>query len=123
MVPTYGGAAIFGFAPVVVIQDSEPARQENAYPGIDGVESLHMGTRGRFAVVTGVLTAASPADLTVNENVFRLLKDGIPRPLMDTSGYTWYWAVVQSFDPEGARKVDGKWGYHRPYRAVFRLLT
>jgi hypothetical protein len=120
MTPTYGGLPIFGRSPIVLVQDTDPARQENAYPGINGIESLPMGTRGRFIVVTGTHVAPTPAELVSAQNFFRSFKDGRPRPLMDTAGYIWPWAELQTFDPLNRRIIEGWYGSVQDFRAVFR---
>lgn len=122
MAATFGGATIFGQSVSIVIRDTPTERQENAYPGLSGVESIPMGGRGRYAEASGFFYAASGINLTTLENVFRAYKDGRARALVDTTGYAWPYAILEAFDPQGKIRLDTKYGFCRTYTARFRLL-
>lgn len=119
---TYNGVNIFGKAVRMVVRDTPSERQETAYPGLSGVESIGLGSRGRFVEVAGVLTGANLAARVAAENLFRSYKDGTARSLVDTDGTLWEWATLESFDPAGKPYIDPLHGYCRGYTARFRLL-
>ena len=56
---TFGGASIFGRAVKVSTVRDPVERQENGYSGLNGVESLSLGSRGGTSTVTGLLTGES----------------------------------------------------------------
>ncbi len=120
---TYGGVNIFGKAVRMMVRDTPTERQETAYPGVSGVESIGLGSRGRFVEASGTVYGVNAAARVAAEAVWRSYKDGVARPLVDTDGVVWPWAVLESFDPSGKPYVDGRHGYCRDYTARFRLLT
>lgn len=121
--PSFGGAAIFGRGVSMATQDNPLERQENAFPGLDGVESLTLGQRGRFTVVTGVLFGALASDLESAEATFRSYNDGVARTLVDSYGGSWDYALLETFEPQGRIFQDGYYGYGRRYVARFRHLV
>ncbi len=120
---TYGGVNIFGKAVRMMVRDTPTERQETAYPGVSGVESIGLGSRGRFVEVSGTVYGANQAGRLAAEATFRSYKDGTARALVDTDGVTWTWAVLESFDPSSKPYVDSYHGHCRDYTARFRLLT
>lgn len=120
---TFNGVNLFGVAVVMNRVSNPAARQENAYPGLSGVESLTMGLRGRFTIVTGRLYGATVADLNVAEITFESYVDGAAYILVDDYLNTWTNVVLESFEPDGRVQADPHLGYSRRYKARFRHLT
>ena len=121
--PTYGGSSIFGRSVKFVTEDLNLERQENAFPGLNGVESLTVGERGLYTNVTGLLVGATASDLGTAESTFRSYRDGIARTLVDSYSASWSNVVLESFNPQGRIRQDPSYGYLRPYSARFRHLT
>jgi len=120
---SFNGVSIFGRAASFVTGDLILQRQENEFAGVDGVETLTLGSRGLMTEVSGLLTGATSADLATAESTFRSYRDGNAYNLVDSYGTTWANVVLETFRPEGRIRQDGYYGYLRPYRAVFRHLT
>lgn len=120
---TFNGAAIFGRAATLNTGDLILQRQENEFAGVDGVETLTLGSRGLMTEASGVLFGATSADLATAEATFRSYRDGNAYSLVDSYGNTWANVVLETFRPEGRIRQDAYYGYFRPYRAVFRHLT
>ena len=121
--PAYRGVNIFGTQVVMTVRDTPVQRQENAYCGLAGVESIALGGRGRYVEVQGLLWgAATGADLTALDNAIRAYQDGLAGVLVDNTGYSWPYAILETFDPDPRIKFDRFLGYHHKYSARFRLL-
>lgn len=120
---TFGGSDIFGRAVTIVTEDLQLDRQENAFCGLNGVESLTIGERGLFSTATGLLVGSTSGDLAAAENTFRTYRDGIARTLVDTFGNSWSNVILEAFAPQGRVRQDAYHGYFRTYTARFRHLT
>lgn len=120
---SYGGAEIFGLAVQWSTTNNPRELQLNSFFGVDGLESLDGGSRGRTTLVAGVLRAPDSASLASIENNFRSLQDGAARTLVDGSGTTWEEVILENFQPQGRvrRAADGV--AFRPYRARFLHLV
>ena len=122
--PSLDGYAIFGTAVSMVTADNPRAQQQNAYPGLSGVESLDQGLRGRYTTVTGRLVAADPTNLALAENAFRDFNDGLTHVLIDNFGAVWPDVKLESFEPQGRVQRMAWSGYcTRRYTARFLHLS
>ncbi len=120
---TFNGASIFGRAVTMVSPALPVERQENTFPGVNGVESLTMGTRGGTTEVSGLLTGATSGDLKTAEDAFRTTyNNGLAYTLVDTFGTSWTDVVLDSFSPSPRVRRDPTYGYCRAYSARFRHL-
>lgn len=119
---TFGGASIFGRAVKVSTVRDPVERQENGYSGLNGVESLSLGSRGGMTTVIGLLTGAATSDLEAAEETIRSYNDGIARTLVDSYGISWVYVVLVDYQPQGRIVRDPYRGYCRPYVARFRHL-
>ena len=120
---TFGGAAIFGTAVSMTTVDNPRRQQLNAFPGINGRESLDQGLDGRYTIVSGVLYGGDGPTLNFLENLVRSYNDGVARVLVDTAGNAWPYVKLESFEPEGRmRVVAGSGQVYRPYTARFLHL-
>lgn len=120
---SYRGVSIFGSQVTMTVRDTPVQRQETAYCGLAGVESIALGGRGRYVEVLGLLSGAvTGADLTALDNAIRAYQDGLAGVLVDTTGYSWPYAILETFDPEPRIRFDRYLGYHHKYSARFRLL-
>lgn len=119
--PSFAGSDIFGVDVSMSTADQPLARQQNAYPGVNGVESLTMGSRGRVTAARGRLRADSLGGLAALMNGFRSLRDGNAYPLVDTMGVTWPFVVLERFAPDANTPIyiDQYGFYTKPYMAEF----
>lgn len=120
---SFNGSNIFGRAVTMVSPPIPVERQENTFPGVNGVESLTMGTRGGVTEVSGLLVGATSADLKTAEDAFRTTyNNGQPYTLVDTFGTSWTDVLLESFSPAPRVRRDPTYGYCRAYSARFRHL-
>jgi hypothetical protein len=122
-VATFNGDAIFGAAVKMATVDNPRAAQENAFPGLSGVESLDQGDRGRFTMASGLLFGQDGPSQGAAEALFRSYKDGNLYLLVDNYGFAWPNVKLESFEPQGQVKFLIGQGFYRPYTARFRHLT
>ncbi|WZO98175.1 hypothetical protein EP7_005231 [Isosphaeraceae bacterium EP7] len=118
--PSYGGMNIFGISVTMTTTDLQRSRQVNEYFGLDGLEFIDGGRRGRQTEVVGLLVGNSVASLRSVEATFRSLNDGVARTLVDSASNSWDGVCLDAFRPTGRvlRSVQGY--YLQPYWA--RLL-
>lgn len=121
--PSFDGNPIFGVAVTMATVDNPRASQENAFPGLSGVESLDQGLRGRFTLVKGMLIGANPVALGVLEDNFRSFNDGFTYDLVDNFGGVWPNVKLESFEPQGRAMPLIPYGWCRSYVARFHHLT
>lgn len=112
MTPSLDGAYIFG--PLChVTQSPRPLdRQVDAYPGINGVTSLMMGSRGRSFLVRGILVSDSIFDLAAAKAFLESYADGIGRTFVDTDGTSWPNVLLEGpvqYDQRGPRPCPDGW--------------
>ncbi|MEO6809149.1 MAG: hypothetical protein ABI353_08540 [Isosphaeraceae bacterium] len=124
-IPTYGGLAIFGPAPVLRPSASPAAFQFNEYPGVNGVEALFLGTRGGRTEVEGILVGSDRTDLDNQEAFWRTLQgSGIARVLTTDAGRAFLQVLLMEFTPSEAVRgeVSASGQVSRQYTAVFLHL-
>lgn len=125
---TLNGVDLFYLCTVDTVP-GQHARQLNAYPGVNGLESLRMGTRGHTSTVKGYLLGASIGDLNAAEISLRTYQaNGGAYDFVDNYGNTWSNVYVASVDFSMGRVmacasagVSGA-GYCRPYVAILMHL-
>src|SRR5690242_8710740 len=115
--PSYGGINIFGTAVSMSTTDNPRDAQLNAFFGLDGLESLDGGMRGRLTHVTGLLYGTSPAGLASAEALFRSFHDGIARVLIDNFGVAWSSVRMTQFQPRGRAGQSPFGVFFRTYQA------
>ena len=80
--------------------------QFNSYPGVNGVETLSLGSRGGNSYYRGALYAANPAYLDALFAVFRgYVSAGGTATLVDANGTVWTDVIMLSFRPVGPRRL------------------
>lgn len=122
--PSFGATAIFGANVRMSTALNPVERQENPFPGLNGVQSLPMGQRGAVTVAHGLLVGSNPANLAFAEALFFSFYDGLAYVLVDTLGRTWNNVVLEGFEPDPTRIRQAPSGaYFREYSARFRHLT
>lgn len=125
---TYDGANIFGEC-TIRTQPNPVAVQTNAYPGVDGLEEIRMGTRGRVSVVEGWLVGATTSDLNSAEIAIRAkVVEADAKTFVDNYGNSWPNVRVASYEPQGrvmacAAASLGGAGYCRAYVATLLHLS
>ena len=119
----YGGVAIFGSAVSMATTDVARQSQVNSFFGINGLETLDGGFRGRVTRVQGVLSGPSSLGLGAAENLFRSYNDGVTRTLVDNMGTIWNNVRLRSFQPRGRARQTPNGIYFRAYQAQFLHLT
>ena len=121
--PSFGGITIFGAAVSMATADITRQSQVNSFFGINGLELLDGGFRGRVTKVRGVLYGASTLGLAGAENLFRSLNDGATRTLVDSLGMAWTNVRMQSFQPHGRVRQAPNGTFFRAYQAQFLHLA
>lgn len=80
--------------------------QLNAYPGVNGIEALNLGSRGGTSMYKAALYASTPANLDALFAVFRgYVQAGGASTLVDAYGTTWTNVILRNFRPTGPRKL------------------
>jgi hypothetical protein len=89
MTPTYGGLPIFGYAVNVAMVPNANASQIAAFFGVQGVQAMDGGGRGRAFEITGLMAGTTPASVQFGQQQLESLADGVARVLVDTTGFGW----------------------------------
>lgn len=120
---TFGLATPFGIAVKMTPVPADRDVQINAYPGLDGLESLDLGGRGRFTEIRGILVGPAVPDLYAARFVLESFNDNVPRILYDSAGFPW--RNVQLLAPkfEGSFQPAMNYGFTWRYAVVARHLT
>lgn len=123
--PTYDGFEIFGTAVSVRHQPNPTAQQINAFFGIQGVQAVFGGARGRAFFISGLLAADDPLSLRGSHALLLSYADGVPRVLVDAYGYAWPNVIFKGEFQEGRLyfNPNGLGGVCQDYKAVFYGLT
>jgi len=120
---SYGGVSIFGYSVSMMTVDYPRETQVNSFFGINGVESLDGGFRGRITRVQGVLAGQTAFALASAEGLFRSYNDGLVRTLVDNLDTVWPNVRQLSFEPIGRVRQSADGTYFRAYQARFLHLT
>src|SRR4051794_11994767 len=96
---SYGGVGIFVAAVSMTTSDNPRECQVNSFFGLNGLESLDGGFRGRITRVQGVLYGRSAFLLASAEGLFRSYNDGVARVLVDNLGTIWPNVKFLKFQP------------------------
>lgn len=119
--PAFNGIDIFGRAVQMRTADNPRADQRSGFFGLQGLESLDGGHRGRITSVKGVLYGSDLAVLNFAEALFRSYLDPFAYTLVDTRGRVWPGVKLTNFEPTEAFSHDAT-GYFLPYQAQFLHL-
>lgn len=125
--PAIDGNLAFGVATTCVVADNPRAAQQNTYPGVNGVEELDQGSRGRLITISGRLLGGNGAALQAAEDNLRSYNDGAAHTITDNFGGTWSNAKFEGFEPQGRIEASSDLNgtgfvYHRRYVAKFKTL-
>jgi hypothetical protein len=125
---TLDGSAIFGLATHFTENPVENEHQINQFFGINGLQSLFGGQRGRTIHVTGVLVASSPAGLTAARNIIMNFADGLTHTLVDNFGDVYVNVIFKgnigwSGPPRPGFNPSFGNGFFRPYQMLLVGLT
>lgn len=121
--PLYDGLALFGPGAHVIGRANPVARVTRGFPGLRGLVTKTLGSRGARAEAWGVLVGPARVDQAAAEAALELYKlDGGAYPLLDSLGRTWPEMVLVDFEPIGEVYQDEN-GHAREYRAEFLGLT
>jgi hypothetical protein len=121
--PLFNGTNIFGYNVKIRTVVGEIRRQENDFPGLNGTESLTLGTAGCTTMAEGLLAGNGSAGLQSAEFLFRTYYDGNAYALVDSYGTTWNNVILKVFEPQGRIFQSPSGFYFRTYSAVFDHLT
>jgi hypothetical protein len=126
--PTIDGSVIFGVSTNCVVAENPRAAQSNTYPGLNGVEELDQGHRGRIITITGRLLGGNGAALQSAEAEIRSYNDGATHTITDNFGGIWTDAKLESFEPQGRIEASSDLNgtgfvYHRRYVVRFKTLS
>ena len=120
---SYGGASIFGTGLSMATAQTPREAQINAFFGVNGLECLDGGARGRVTFARGLLIGNSALELNLAENLFRSFHDGQARMLVDNMGNTWPDVRMLAFLPVGRVRQSPSGVFFRPYVARFLHLS
>lgn len=119
---TYGGVPIFGRSVRVSMAKNPSAEQMNSFFGVNGMQRLFGGSRGRAFFVEGVLYGVDASDLSDAELLILSYEDGIGRSLEDSYGRSWPSVVFRGeYQPQGKILQDLR-GFYQEYKAIFHGL-
>ena len=119
--PTFDGQAIFGVNCRMSSTENPREVQVNAFFGLDGVEELDGGDRGRSWQISGLLFGLDLALLTLAEAQLRAYKDGKVHTLFTTRGETWSNVKLTDLEIGGfSTTVDGT--VYSQYKATLKQL-
>jgi hypothetical protein len=114
---------MFGAAVSMTTSDNPRETQVNSYFGVNGLETLDGGFRGRITNVRGVLHGASATLLAAAEGLFRSYNDGVCRLLIDNLGTAWPNVRLLRFQPYGRARRSADGTFFRAYQAQFLHLA
>jgi hypothetical protein len=112
---TLNGDNIFGFSVQMPSQMNPTSQQLNSFFGVNGLQSLYGGLRGRVFMISGVLFGATLGDLAAAQNAWENYVNGIGYELVDTMGRAWSPVLLQPLVPQGRILVDYR-GFYLPYQ-------
>jgi len=102
---SYAGVNLFGSGPnKMTVQPETFVNKFSGYAGLNGLEALLMGGRGRRINITGQLKAVTVAALETiiaNIEVYRRLGPAI---LIDNDAVAWPYVVLDRFTINGHKK-------------------
>ena len=121
--PTLDGFEVFGEAVAMATTQANEV-QVNAYPLVDGLQTVDLGSRGATTAVEGWLVGGTAEERAAAASILRtLMFDRTPRTLVDTDGVTWPKVRVLEFAPTpGGRLADAS-GYYQAYTATLLHLA
>jgi len=120
---SYGGVGIFGVSVSMTTSDYPREAQLNSFFGINGIELLDGGFRGRITNAQGVLSGESALMLASAEGLFRSYNDGLSRTLVDNLGTAWPNVRLLRFQPSGRARQSADGTFFRAYQAQFLHMT
>ena len=125
MIPTYNGLPVFGVACSIDMVPNANAAQVAAFFGVQGVQSMDGGGRGRVFEVRGLMYGSTPLDVQLMQQQLEQFADGTARILVDTTGGVWPNVVYRrEFQWELKYAWSGTLNaWCRPYRTVLHGLT
>jgi len=124
----YDGSPIFGLSVRCVHMPQENAMQMAAFFGVNALQSIMGGTRGRIFQISGLFYGPLPIDCVTQELFLLSYADGIGRTLIDTTGVSWsnvIFSGLYSRQNNGQFGVlcDGSGYFCLPYSCVFKGVT
>ena len=121
--PSFNGEDIFGVATKMRRDTDQRDQQLNGFPGINGLESLDMGMRGRNTTVEGMLYGFDKYSLGQAILYFESYIDGHAYVLVDKFGIAWANVKLEQFQYDPKIGIDAYYGLMVRYSAVFHHLT
>lgn len=118
----FGGQSVFGRVLFMRTIQLPRALQINTYCGLNGLESIDCGSRGRSTHVRGLLIGHSLVELLAAEVLFADLMDGVARTLVDSNNATWENVLLRTFSVQGRILTSPEGFYLRLYEARFLHL-
>lgn len=118
--PSFDGVYIFGIDVVMVTPETTRDKQINSFHGVNGIEILDHGGRGRFTNVTGRFLMPDVPSLIAAESAFREYLDPWAYTLVTTDGSVYEGVNMETFEPIARIFTDIYTGYvWRAYKARF----
>lgn len=110
--PTFHGQAIFGTAWVVAAMPNPNDRQFFAPPGVNGMFSKNLGSRGGRTVIHAMWLGETPAVIAAAEQIlFNFLRSGLTSVFTDLNGSAWPHVCIETYVSEDeVQPTNGGWG-------------
>lgn len=97
--------------------------QKTAYPAVDGVSALNMGSRGKTTEADFEIYADDVPAVRVIEIVWwKMLEKATIGLLIDTANSNWKNVYIETLIPGELGFIPG-YGWARSYKAIFSHLT
>jgi hypothetical protein len=117
--PTFDGVPL-GYGVKMRTAARPVSRQMNAYPGVNGLEVLTMGSRGGSTIAEGTLYGADLTVLNTLLNTFiNYQRDGGAYTLIDSKGANWPLVILEQFEPVSMVFPSWDGGVAQMYQAQF----
>ena len=123
-VPTFGGVACFGIVESMHTEGDPKAIQENAFAGVNGIQTLDGGTRGGRSQVQGAILADNVTNLgTAMASLQALQQTGTVGTFTDQFGATYDNCYIRMFKPVGKTMLAPGFGVLHEYEMTIRLTS
>lgn len=122
--PSFDGlTGFFGAAYKISTSNVERSTQINEFFGLDGIEALDGGFRGRITVATGIAYGDTINDVASVIETIRGYDNGLYYTLIDSAGVTWPLVRLRTFNYQERAYVHSQLGYCRNYAITFHHLA
>lgn len=111
--PTFDGNPIFGSSWIVSPIPIPNDRVMFAVPGVNGVFSKNLGSRGGRTVLRALWVGVDPSEVAAAEQILlNYMRSGLVSVFTDVNGAAWPQVCIESYSPDGdeVQPTSGGWG-------------